>query len=82
MKLKLTNIICISSLVISRVANMGSFAANSGSSATTSAVGSDDDQIKEKGKLFWRPVLLRSFFCFIGVVILLAVGHKGDPSML
>ncbi len=41
---------------------MGLFAANSGSSETTSAEGSDDDHIEENGKLFLRPVLLRSFF--------------------
>ena len=51
-KLKLTSIICIPSLVISQVANMGSHASNSGSSGTTSAEGSDDDNIQEKGKLF------------------------------
>jgi hypothetical protein len=41
---------------------MGSFAANSGGSATTSAEGSEDKHIEEKGKLFLRLVLLRSFF--------------------
>jgi hypothetical protein len=55
-ELKLTNIICIPSLVISHVANMGSFAANSGSSATTSAEGNDDNNIGEKDKHFLRPV--------------------------
>ena len=42
---------CVPSLVISHVANMGSFAANSGSSATTSAEGSDADHIEDKSKL-------------------------------
>jgi len=41
---------------------MGLFAANSGINATTSAEGNDDEHIEEKGKLFLRPVLLRSFF--------------------
>ena len=54
-KLKLTNIICIPSLVISQVANMGSFAVNFGSNATTSAEGNDNDNIEENGKLFGRP---------------------------
>ena len=44
-KLKLTNIICIQFLVISQVANMGSFAAVSGSNATTSAEDSEDEHI-------------------------------------
>ena len=50
---------------------MGSFAANSGSSATMSAEGSDD--VEETGKMFLRPVLLRSF---------LLLWCKGDPSLL
>ena len=52
-------------MVISQVANMGSFAANSGSSATTSADDSEDEHIEERGKLFLRPVLLRSFLASV-----------------
>ena len=44
---------------------MGSFAANSGSSATTSADDSEDEHIEGKGKLFLRPVLLRSFLASV-----------------
>ena len=48
----LTNIIGIPSPFISQKANMGSFAAHSGSSATTSAEGDDDERIEEEGKIF------------------------------
>ena len=55
-----TNNICIPSSAISQKTNMGSFAANSGSSATTSAEGSDDECIETKGKHFDAGVF-RSF---------------------
>ena len=41
---------------------MGSFAAHSGSSATTSTVGSDDGHIEEKGKLFYAGSAAVVFF--------------------
>ncbi len=62
------------------MANMGSFAATSGSSATTSAEGSDDECIQTKGKHF-DAVVFRSF-PISSVVILLAVGRKVAPIML
>ncbi len=60
------------------MANIGSFAANSGSSATTSAEGSEDEHIEEKGKPFLTPGSAAVVVCFSGVVMLLAV----DPSLL
>ena len=47
-----TDNICIPSSVITQKANIGSFAANSGSNSTTSAEGSDDECIETNGKLF------------------------------
>ena len=47
-----TNNICIPSSFISQKANTGSFAANSGSNATTSAEGKDDKCIETKCKHF------------------------------
>jgi hypothetical protein len=46
---------------------MGSFAANSGSSATTSAEGSEDEQIEDTGKLFFTPGSASVVVCFSGV---------------
>ncbi len=57
---------------------LGSFAANSGSSATTSAEGSEDEHIEEKGKPFLTPGFAAVVGCFSGVLMLLAV----DPSLL
>jgi len=76
----LTNNNCSPSSVISQMANMGSFAANSGSSATTRAEGSDDEYIQTKGKHF-DAVVSRSLPSSF-LIILLAVGRKVDPTML
>ena len=62
------------------MANIGSFAANSGSIAATSEEGSDDECIETKGKTF-DAVLFHSFPRFF-VVILLAVGRKVAPILL
>ena len=62
------------------MANMGSFAANSGSNATTSAEGSDDECIQTNGKHF-DAVVFHSFPSS-SVGILLAVGRKVAPIML
>jgi hypothetical protein len=59
--------------------NMGSFAANSGSTATKSAEDGDDECIETKGKHF-DAVGFRSFPRFY-VVILLAVGRKFAPIL-
>ena len=62
------------------MANMGSFAANSGSNATTSAEVSNDECIETKGKHF-DAVVFRSLPSS-SVVILLVVGRKVAPILL
>ena len=59
---------------------MGSFAANSGSSATTSAESSDDECIQTEGKHFDATVFRSSPSS--SVVIRLAVGCKVAPNLL
>ena len=59
---------------------MGSFAANSGSNATTSAEGNDDEYIETKGKHF--DAVAFCSFPHSSVVILLAVGRKVAPILL
>ncbi len=62
--------------------NLGSFAARSGSNATTSAEGSDSESIEDRGNVLNVGYVSVVAYCFPSVVILLVVGRTGAPILV